>query len=109
MTCSKYTNMQGNMVYRDPVPCICQYSSDFTYPAPLAHGGYQILCPEFENYGYQIWHFKADNHTPICETEVLIIWVSHTLPRTFFSQLLLTMTIYTCLLLMNFLQGGFFL
>lgn len=65
MTCSKYTNMPGNMVYRDPVPCICQHSSDFTCPARLAHGGYQVLCPEFENYGDQIWRFKADNHTPI--------------------------------------------
>lgn len=55
------------------------------YSTLLAHRGYEILYPQSGKYGYQIWHFKIDNHAPIQETEVLIIWVSHTLPRMFFS------------------------
>lgn len=72
------------MVYRDPVPCAFQHSSNFIYSDPLAHGGYQIPCPGFGKYDYQILHFKVDNHGPIQEGEVLIKWVSHTLPKIFF-------------------------
>lgn len=55
------------------------------YSISLAHHGYEILYPQFGKYGYQIWHFKIDNHALIQEIEVLIKWVNHTLPRIFFS------------------------
>lgn len=82
MTCSICTIMQANMVYRNPVPWISPYSSDFIFSSLLAYDGYQILFPEFGKYCNQIRHFKVDN--TFQETEALIIRISHILPKFFF-------------------------
>lgn len=82
--CSKDANMQGNMVYWDLCLGLFNIIGNSIYSTSLAHGGYGILYPRSGKYGYQIWHFKITNHTPIQEIGVFVKWVSHTLPRMFF-------------------------